>query len=126
MTVLHAAAFPSRPPGSSSLSPVGELIKSTIVRITSKYNIRNPMHWRPLSIPAASGLYRCATLRESPQHGKRPRRDYFLNAASPEGIPFACMMAAAISADVSGPAAVRKASCVSRDSSLCAKYRVRR
>ena len=29
MTVLQAAAFPSRPPGSSSLSPVGELIVST-------------------------------------------------------------------------------------------------
>jgi hypothetical protein len=49
-----------------------------------------------------------------------------LNAASPEGIPFACMTALAISADVSGPEAVRKASCVSRDSSLWAKYRVRR
>jgi hypothetical protein len=35
-------------------------------------------HKRPLSIPAASGLYRCPTLRESPQHGKRPRRDDFL------------------------------------------------
>jgi hypothetical protein len=33
-----------------------------------------------------------------------------LNAASPDGIPFACIMAAAISADVSGPDAVRKTS----------------
>jgi hypothetical protein len=41
-----------------------------------------------------------------------------LNAASPDGIPFACMTAAAISADVSGPDAIRKASCVSLDSSL--------
>jgi hypothetical protein len=49
-----------------------------------------------------------------------------LNATSPEGIPFACMTATAISADVSGPVAVRKASCVSWDSSLRAKYRVRR
>jgi hypothetical protein len=30
-----------------------------------------------------------------------------LNAASPEGIPFACMTAAAISADVSGPPALQ-------------------
>jgi hypothetical protein len=36
------------------------------------------------------------------------------------------MTAAAISAAVSGPDAVRKASCVSRDNSLRAKYRVRR
>lgn len=49
-----------------------------------------------------------------------------LNAASSAGIPFACMTAAVISADVSGPDAVRKASCVSLDSSLWAKYRVRR
>jgi DNA topoisomerase-1 len=39
-----------------------------------------------------------------------------LNAASSGGIPFACMTAAAISADASGPDAVRKASCVSLDS----------
>jgi hypothetical protein len=41
-----------------------------------------------------------------------------LNAASLGGIPFACMTAAAIAADVSGPDAVRKASCVNLDSSL--------
>jgi hypothetical protein len=41
-----------------------------------------------------------------------------LNAASSEGIPFACMTEAAISADVSGPDAVRKASCVSRESEI--------
>jgi hypothetical protein len=41
-----------------------------------------------------------------------------LNAASSEGIPYAFMTAAAISADVSGPDAVRRASCVSLDSSL--------
>src|ERR1700730_869303 len=49
-----------------------------------------------------------------------------LNAASLAAMSFACMTAAAISADVSGLDAVRIASCVSRDSSLWAKYRVRR
>ena len=44
-----------------------------------------------------------------------------LNTTSPEGISLACMTAAAISADVTGPDAVRKASCVSRDNSLRAK-----
>jgi hypothetical protein len=46
-----------------------------------------------------------------------------LNAASPGGVPFACMTAPAISTVLSGPDAVRKAFCVSRDNSLWAKYR---
>jgi hypothetical protein len=49
---------------------------------------------------------------------ERPRRDDLLERRIIGDIPFACTMAAAISADVSGPDAVRKASWVSRDNSL--------
>jgi hypothetical protein len=55
----------------------------------------------------AAVLYQCPALAQ-------PRARFAtisLNAASLGGIPFACMTAAAISAEVSGPDAVRKASC---------------
>jgi hypothetical protein len=60
-----------------------------------------------LGIAACAVLYQCPALAQ-------PRARFAtisLNAASLGGIPFACMTAAAISAEVSGPDAVRKASC---------------
>jgi hypothetical protein len=61
------------------------------------------------------------SLAQLPKHGKRPRVTISLNAASPGDIPFACITAAVISAEVSGLDAIRRASCVRRDSSLRAK-----
>jgi len=71
--------------------------------------------------------YHGPALAQAPQHGERPHRDDVLERRIVSGgISFACMTAAAIWADVSGLDAVRKASCISRDSSLWAKYLVRR
>jgi hypothetical protein len=75
-----------------------------------------------LGVAACAVLYHGPALEQPPQYSKRARVATIpLNAASSEGIPFACIMAAAISADVSGLDVIRRASCV-----ICAKYLVRR
>jgi len=80
-------------------------------------------HWASRLVPCLTTVPRFASRRNTVSARAATTS---LNAASPEGISFACMTAPAISADVSGTDAVRRAFCVSLDSSLRAKYRVRR